>query len=52
MWVSRQTSILVALTTPSQQLMGSDLDIEEATCVAAASNDVSGLIADVLMRLR
>ena len=34
------------------KLIGTNLDIEEATCVAVASNDVSGLIGDVLARLR
>ena len=34
------------------QLVDCDLDIEEAICIAVASNDVPGLVGDVLMRLR
>jgi hypothetical protein len=34
------------------QLQGSDMNIEEAVNVAKRGNDVPGLVADVLMRLR
>jgi len=34
------------------QLLESDVDITEAVNIAIASNDVPGLIAEVLMRLR
>ena len=35
-----------------RQLIGSDLDIEEAVGIAAGSGDIAGLVADVLVRLR
>ncbi|WVQ70141.1 uncharacterized protein L199_008366 [Kwoniella botswanensis] len=34
------------------RLIGSDLDISESVGIAAGSNDVPGLVADVLVRLR
>lgn len=34
------------------QLLGSELDIGEAADISVAGNDVPGLVAEVLMRLR
>lgn len=36
----------------SMQLVGSEMDIGEVVGLAVATNDVAGLIADVLVRLR
>jgi hypothetical protein len=35
-----------------KQLLGADIDIKEAVDWAVVSNDVPGLIADILNRLR
>ena len=39
-------------TKADKQLLGADIDIKEAVDWAVVSNDVPGLIADILNRLR
>lgn len=43
---------LLPLCTANPKLLDVDIDISEAVALAVTSNDVPGLIADVLLRIR